>query len=264
MAGFDFGSLYAKWTLDTLIELAYAVSSDFINRPQLFTGNDIPPEIVDLRMSYGAHRGYPNTQQRAAMLMPIFGRSDGLKPTDASNSVAPFILARRKFFEACIAYSERAVDTGLSMLEERVQSSIIPFRAFFESIDGQSVSLSARQIGDIMDVVTKILRSSGVAKVYGASAIDSEDSDWPWVGEDHTINSSGAKLVEAASNVLPVPQDSKMSYIKFILLQRVAQEGSRALSKVGAVHAKEKEAIRELINHGYIWATSLRDFQQTV
>src|SRR5262245_5369754 len=74
------GRLYAIWTLDCLIEIGYAISVDFITRPQLYLNEDIPDAIVQLRMSYGTDAQFPNTAQRQAMMMPVFGRSDGLMP----------------------------------------------------------------------------------------------------------------------------------------------------------------------------------------
>ena len=88
------GHLYAIWTLDCLEEIGYAVSVDFITRPHLYLGDDIPDQIVQLRMTYGTEAQFPNTAQRQAMMMPVFGRSDGLKP-DASTGTAPFHTAER-------------------------------------------------------------------------------------------------------------------------------------------------------------------------
>src|ERR1700730_13067921 len=109
--------LYAQWSLDCLVEIGYAVSVDFVTRPQLYQSDDIPDRIVQLRMSYGTDAQFPNTAQRQAIMMPVFGRSDGLKP-DASTASAPFHIARKKFVDACVAFSERAVDSGVAMLEE--------------------------------------------------------------------------------------------------------------------------------------------------
>src|SRR6266700_40591 len=71
--------LYARCTLDCLIEMGWAVSADFITRPQLYVSDDIPDAIVKLRMKYGSDPDFPNTTQRHAMLLPILSKSDGLK-----------------------------------------------------------------------------------------------------------------------------------------------------------------------------------------
>ena len=121
--------------MDCLVEIAYAISIDFITRPQLYLSEDIPDPIVDLRMTWGTAVAFPNTAQRQVMMMPIFGRSDGLRP-DAGTGSAPFHIARKKLIDACVAFSERAVDTGVPMLEERVRSALVPLQAHFQRLRG--------------------------------------------------------------------------------------------------------------------------------
>jgi hypothetical protein len=249
------GHLYATWTLDCLIEIGYAVSVDFITRPQLYLSEDIPDAIVDLRMSYGTDARFPNTVQRQAMMMmPVFGRSDGLRP-DGSTGTAPFHITRRKLVDACIAFSERAVDTGIAMLEERVRSAIVPLRAHLEAFRGKSIRLTTQQMNAISNTVVSILQSPDIAKVFSVSP---PESGWPFDSDD----SNGAKLVENAGSVLPLPQECKVGYTKFILLQRVAREGSQALMLVLAANPNPEEQLLALISKVYTWGTSLRDFQQ--
>jgi hypothetical protein len=248
------GHLYATWTLDCLIEIGYAVSVDFITRPQLYLSEDIPDPIVDLRMSYGTDPRFPNTAQRQAMMMPVFGRSDGLRP-DASTGTAPFHVARKKLVDACIAFSERVVDTGIAMLEERVRSAIVPLRAHFEAFRGKSIQLTTQQMNAISNTVVSILQSPDVAKVFSVSP---PESGWPFDSDDP----NGAKLVENAGSVLPLPQECKVGYTKFILLQRVAREGVQALSLVLTTNPSSEEQLLALISKVYTWGTSLRDFQQ--
>lgn len=246
--------LYELWTLDCLNEIGYAVAVDFITRPQLYLSDDIPDAIVQLRMAYGTEVPFPNTAQRQAMLLPIFGRSDGLKP-DASTGTSSFHIARKKFLDACIAFSERAVDTGLAMLEERVRSALVPLRAHFEALRGKSLRLTAtQQMQALSDTVISILQAPGVARVFSVSPAE---AGWPFASDDP----NGAKLVENAGAVLPLPQEYKLSYTKFILLQRVAQEGERTLPLVFTDNPTSEDLLA-LISRGYSWGSSLRDFQQ--
>lgn len=248
------GHLYAIWTLDCLIEIGYAVSVDFITRPQLYLGDDIPDAIVQLRMSYGTDAQLPNTAQRQVVMMPVFGRSDELRP-DASNGTAPFHLARKKLLDAASAFAERAVDTGTAMLEERVRSALTPLRAHFEALRGKSIRLTAQQMNAISDRAISILQAPGVAKVFSISPADSR---WPFDSDDP----NGAKLVENAGSVLPLPQDYKLGYTRFILLQRVAREGARSLTLVLTADPNSEKDLLALISQVYTWGTSLRDFQQ--
>jgi hypothetical protein len=247
------GDLYTRWTFDCLTEIGYAVAVDFITRPQLYQADDIPDAIVDLRMQYGTSNYFPNGAQRLAMMNPIFGRSDGWRP-DATSSTSSFYIARKKLIDAAIAFSERAVDSGVSMLEDRVRSALVPLRAHFDGLRGKSIRLSAQQIRTESTTVVGILTAAGVARVF--SVLPAE-TGWPLTSNDP----NGAKLVEAAGNVLTLAPDCKMSYTKFILLQRVAVEGGRALTTT--LNPASDDNLANLISQLYSWGTSLRDFQQT-
>jgi hypothetical protein len=255
------GRLYELWSLDCLIDIGYAVSVDFVARPQLYLSDDIPDAIVQLRTSYGMTANFPNTAQRQMIMMPIFGRSDALKP-DASNGSAPFHIARNKFLDAVKAFAERAVDTGIAMLEERVRSAAVPldanFRAFADVSNaepGKSLRLTGSQIEAISKTVASILVAPSVARVFSVSAADPR---WPFDSTDP----NGAKLVENAGSALPVPPECKLGYTKFILLQRVAQEGAQTLPLLLSANLNDEAQLLALISRAYTWGTSLRDFQQ--
>jgi hypothetical protein len=250
------GHLYAIWTLDCLIEIGYAASVDFITRPQLYLGDDIPDAIVQLRMSYGTDAQFPNTAQRQAMMLPIFGRSDGLMP-DASAGTTPFYIARKKLFEASAAFAEaQPVDKSQTMLKERFQSALFVLDAQLQGINGKSTRLTAtRQMNAISETVVSILQSPGVAKVFSVSPADAR---WPFDSDDP----NGAKLVENAGSKLPVPQECKMSYTKFTQLLRVQRAGEQALIQVLTANPESEPELLALISLVYRWGIALRDFQQ--
>jgi hypothetical protein len=249
------GDTYSRWTMDALTEIGYAISVDMIARPQMYQSDDIPDTVVALRMSYGTAPDIPNTAQRLAMMTPIFGRSDGLKP-DASTALSSFHVARKKLMDAAIAFSERAVDTGIAALEDRIRSAFVPLRMHFDGLNGRSFQLSCQQVKAESSNVIGVITSPGIARVFGVSAADKA---WPLSSNDP----NGAKLVEAAGKSLPLAADYKMGYTKFSLLQRVAFEGRRALTTaLGPAPDSEKD-LQALISQLYLWGTSLRDFQQT-
>jgi hypothetical protein len=107
----------------------------------------------------------------------------------------------------------------------------------------------------ISNTVVSILVAPSVAKVFSVSPADAQ---WPFGSDDP----NGAKLVEIVGTTLPLPQDCKLSYTKFILLQRVAQEGERTLPLVLTVNLDKEQDLLALITQAYTWGTSLRDFQQ--
>jgi hypothetical protein len=246
------GQLYARWTLDCLIEIAYAVSIDFINRPSSYKG-DIPKEIVNLRMSYGTDANFPNTAQRPVMMMPILGRSDGLKP-DVSNAASPFYSARKSFFDACVAVQVRTVDTALSTLEGVARAEILAFRNYLDNLRGTSVEQSAKQITAVSNSAINILTSKGVAAVFG---LPPAGQSWPL----KSIDSNGANLVDAVGKILPLAPDYKLSFQKFNQLQLAAQAGDRALPLVFTADVTSEEELKNLIEEGYRWWKFLYDFQ---
>jgi hypothetical protein len=244
--------LYAGWVLDGLIELAHAVSIDLAARPQLYTGDDIPDFMSRLRISYGSDVFFADLDQRRAALLHILGRSDGLKP-DATTAAAPFFVARKKFLDACTAFSERSADSGLPMLEDRVRQSVIPLRAHFDGLRGKALDLAASQFDNEFRVAVEVLRSAGVAKVFGLAPAQAH---WPL----DDLDANGAKLVEAIGRELPVGPDYSLNFTRFILLQRVAQSGQAALTRVLGADPTAGD-LTPLITEGYAWATSLRDYQ---
>jgi hypothetical protein len=247
------GDLYTRWTFDCLTEIGYAVSLDVIGRPQLYQADDIPDAVVDLRMGYGTGNDLPNTAQRQAMMAPIFGRSDGWR-SDASGATSSFYMARKKLIDAAVAFSERAVESGVTMLEDRIRSALVPLRAHFDGLRGKSLRLSARQIKAESTSVIGVLTAPGIARVF---SVPPADKGWPLTSND----ANGAKLVEAAGSVLPLQADCKMGYTRFILLQRVAIEGGRALATT--LNPASDKDLSGLISQLYSWGTSLRDYQQT-
>jgi hypothetical protein len=247
------GDLYERWTLDGLIELAYAVSIDVINRPSSYRGT-LPSEIVSLRMSYGTEPDLPNTAQRQAMMMPILGRSDGLKP-DAVSASTPFYSARKSFFDACIAVQTRTVDTALSALESVARTAILAFRGYLDNLRVASVEQSAQQIAQVSDTAIKVLTSIGVATAFGYPPAG---QGWPLT----SIDPNGANLVDAIGKTLTLPPEYKLSFQKFEnQLQPTAQEGNAALPLVLTIDVNSEKELRSLIDHGYQWWKLLSDFQ---
>jgi hypothetical protein len=245
--------LYSRWTLDCLVEMAYAVSLDFVARPQMYVDDSIPDNIADLRLSYGSSVHYPNLVARQSMMQPILGRSDALNSDGATAS--SFQVARNAFVAACVAYCERAPDTRIAPLEDRVRSTVQPLRAHFESLHGKAMSVAHDQLKDVFQTAIRILCSPGVATVFGQNPTD---EGWPF----GPANPSGAKLVAALSAALPLSDESKFTFSRFNVLQRVANDGAHCLFAAVAENGAVNDDLAELISTGYAWGSALRDLQQ--
>lgn len=250
------GTLYFYWALDPLIELAYAVSMDFVNRPQLYQSVPIIDELVTLRMQYGSAPMFPNAQQRQAMLNPVFSRSDAQRP-DATATASPFYTHRKKLMDAATAYAERAVDTGIQMLKDRIASASVPLRTNLQAIYGKSVESTRRQINALFGLSIHILREPHIARAFG---VDPPADKWPQESDD----ANGAKLVGIAGTTLSglksLAADALMTQERFVLLRRVAYEGSGAVREAYDYEHKKSD-FDALVTTTYTWATSLRDYQ---
>jgi hypothetical protein len=240
--------LYARWTLDCLAEIGYAISKDAIARPQLYQSDDIPDELVTLRMSYGTAPHFPNSAQRRTMMSPILGSSDGLRTAASSQ----FQTARRNFVDACVVIAENASAAEGRILEERVRSSAAILRAHLEGVRGKSFRLSMQQINALFEIAVRTLKTPGVTKVFGIEHIQPE---WPF----NSMDPNGAKLIENIGTALSLSGDCKLTFTDFLSLQWIAQEGSQVIHLLLSVDPLSDNDLKSLIRSGYSWGTSLRE-----
>src|SRR5215471_10470366 len=94
--------LYARWTLDCLVEIAHAVSIDYFSYPEFYKGEDTPDGIEDLWASYGSVRNFANKDQRHVLAGAILGGCDGY-PAKGTPYNDEFHQQRDTLFKACIA-----------------------------------------------------------------------------------------------------------------------------------------------------------------
>jgi hypothetical protein len=245
------GDLYVRWTLDGVVEIAYAIALDFATRPQSYT-SQMPDSIVDLRLAYGTSAQFPDLAHRQAMVWPILGPSDALK-AGAGATPSLFQQARQTFFDACTAFVERVADSGLDQLTNRVLISIVGLRTHFFRLSGRAFELVSQVIDGETDTVYDILRSPGVAGAFG---FPPAASGWPIANTDP----NGANLIEAAGRLLPADSAYRIGFTRFILLQQAAQAGQLALDTVLQATDPPNE-VSAIVTSGYNWATTLREFQ---
>lgn len=255
-------SLYGLWTLDGLVELAYAVSLDFVSRPESYVDADIPDAISDFRVSYGTDKEFQNTAERQAMVWPILGRSDWLK-LDNSMAKSQFYTVRYAFLAACSNFSEKGVETRQEPLEAVVKQSLGDFRNYFNQVRGKSTVVASELLANVSKHATDVLTADGVARVFG---FKSAGGGWPLAvdsNSDPDANSNGAKLVQAIGAQLTGPADYKLTASKFMQLQDVATQGALTLKRVLTTDPSlaSAEDLLALVSQAYTWLTSLQNFR---
>jgi hypothetical protein len=247
------GDMYARWVLDCLVEIAYAVSKDYVARPEFHKDSEVPIGIVDLRMEYGTKSGFPDRTQRQEINSPIFGASDGYL---ADNSNDKFRVQRKPLFDACTTLSLLTASTAAASLKPSVTSSLVLLQQRLKSFDGASIRRSYHQVVHVSELAFSILTSSGISKVFGVSP--SPSNGWPLESTDF----SGSQLIESISGKLPLAPEHVFKADRFQRLQRVAQQGREALRAILDADAAAAKDFNGLVTSVYTWSSSLKDYSE--
>ncbi len=253
------GDLYARWTLDALIEIAHAVADDYVARPDFYRGNHhlndrVPDHIVDLQMSYGHVRDYPNKDQRSALNKPILGMSDEhILAKGVTAVVDQFHQLREPLFKACIAYEERSIADAPRGLKQHIIDVMTYFPTYLRTFDGQSLKSAHKQIESIANLAYAILQSPTVSDVFGVNP--PPPSTWPLGADDQ----AGARLVDQISQKLKLG-DSGLNQQEESLLRTIAEEGNEALQAILREHPTDDEHFEDLASKVYSWAKAIDNY----
>jgi len=254
------GDLYARWTLDCLIEIAHAVAQDYVARPDFYRGSDIPDRIVDMQSSYGHIRDFPDKDQRSALNTPILGMSDEHIPAKGVAAVTDqFHQLRESLFKACIAYEERNITDATRGLKQKVIDAMTYFPTYLRTFDGQSLRSAHQQIDAISNLAYAILRSPTVSGVFGVNP--PPKNTWPLEADDQY----GAQLVDQISQKLLLPKPQLADYSGLnkqeeSLLRSVAEEGNEALRAILREDPTENEHFEDLVSKVYSWAKAIDNY----
>jgi len=246
------GDLYARWTLDALVEVANYVSRDFFARPEFYKA-DVDSVIVDLRMDYGT-KCYPDGAQRTEMCTPIFGISDGAVQAVAADD--KFRSLRKPLLDACIRFSERSIVDATAGIEQAIWSALALFQTYLQTFDGTSSRATHEQISSASDSAYRVLTSTGVAQVFGVIQPPAADSGWPLTSDDP----NGALVIRSIGQQLRMPPELIFTDEKFQRLRRVAQQGNAAVTAIVQARPGSDGDFKNLVIAVYSWAVALRDY----
>jgi len=256
--------IYFYYTLDCLVDLAQRVSLDFFQRPQVYTSLGKAKDemyarekLARLNARSGHHEGFPSKQQRYCVYGHMFGNYQG----DTIDGNSDFGRLMIQIVQAAAAYAERAYDTGVEMLEERVRTMHRPFKEYLVGLDGDAVRWSReRGLSQLAEsYIYPILITPGISSVFSITTAPVEE--WPY-----TENTNGEKLVEEISRALGNADDSSSSVTRayFSSLQRTALRGAEAVATIvdyeenpdGASPETNEKNLKLLITKCYTWGSS--------
>jgi len=245
------GLLYKRWTLDCIVNIAYAVSLDFSQRPELYqtVSEDTAKKLTDLQSKFGFDANFPNMTTRQMLMNPTFGQSDG---HSSGNDGSAFQTFRLPVLAASADFSENAQPTAFPMLRERVRSSIVPFRTHIIALQGASINQTERRIATIFDLAQLILKDPNVSVVFGING--SIDSAWPLDSNDP----QGAKLIEKITTQLSGLPYGVITKEMFVRIQRIAEKGNQSIRIIIDENIEDPTLdLDPLISELYAWGSDL-------
>jgi hypothetical protein len=252
--------IYARWTLDCVVEAALAIANDYRTRYRQY--RDVPDVVArllaDMKSKVGADPKWPNKDQRTAMVLPLLGPSDADTDTELSG---PFCEAAKAVRAAAIAYSERVYDTGEPMLRQAFVEAARQFHAYLTTLGGSVVANADEDTEPMFEKSRRVLSAEGVAKAFGLPAAPADSWPVPDPIDNRKrgyLDGNGAYLIEEVARVL---QDGKgIAQQQFLALQRAAVAGARTINAV-LNNEQEKLDLTDLIGDAYSWSTALRDWE---
>jgi hypothetical protein len=238
--------LYQRSVLDPMVEVARAISHDFVRRPRHY--RRIPEKLAAIldgfRIRTGSNPEWPSAAQRADLFAPLFGNSFRSTSTDL----------RR----AAVAFTERKIEINPDPLEDRLRNAAVAFRAYLKPIEGQAVSAADNETGPAFGSAIEVFQNTEVASLFGLPP--APGGNWPLDGalEADVSSADGAFLVEEIQRSLVLP--SAITQHQFILLQRIAYYGALTIAGVLEDGAARNEAawVRALVRYAYGWETALQ------
>jgi hypothetical protein len=245
------GLTYRRWTLDCIVNIAYAVSLDFSQRPELYqdVGDATADTLTQLQSDFGFEANFPNVTTRQMLMAPIFGTSDG---HGNGNDGSTFQTSRLPVLAAAADFSENAQPTAFPMLRERVRSAVVPFRTHLIDLKGASINQTQKRTQAIFDTSQTVLKDPTVSGVFGING--NIDNDWPLTSTDP----QGAKLVEKITTQLTSLPYGVITKAMFVRIQRIAEKGDQAIRIIIDQNIEDpKFDLDPLIAELYSWGSDL-------
>jgi len=255
----DIAGLYARWTLDCVIEAAAAIANDYPKRYRQYraVAVDMANILANIRSRTGFDPEWPNTAQRASIMTPLLGQSDAKPSAGATSSFRAGAAALRS---AAIAYSERVYDTGEPMLRLAFVNTARHFQAYLTTLSGSVVDRARQDTEPLFALSSVILRDASVTQAFG---LPPGPEGWPLPDRIEKpgayLSGDGACLIEEVFRLLQ-PGAGSVTQQQFLALQRAAVAGGRTIQLIlERQHEAAVDRLREVIGDAYTWAAALRD-----
>lgn len=256
--------LYARWTLDCIVDAALGVAHDFIKRPRQYHAaqkEDCRNRLANFRDRLGSDPDWPNAAKRAAIYGALVGPSDA-KPGEKPH---PFHHAAMVLRDAAAAYAERVHDSGEHMLKQAFLDAADSFKAYLQTLEGAVLDDASVRTANVFNQALEVLRDENLTRAFGLQP--ASPNPWP---VDGAKDGKGAALIEEITRTLQPSAGPLVSLQQFLTLQRVASRGKTTIERVLAgayaapdgadktVQNQADEELHKLLTDAYAWTTALR------
>jgi mersacidin/lichenicidin family type 2 lantibiotic len=253
--------LYRHWALDELVEVAHAISFDFVSRPTQYRHipEDIGDTLANFHASTGSQPDWPDTSQRLRIYLPIVGGA--------------FCSAGAGLREAAISFLKQSTSENRAVLHQFVFDKAMLLRAHLNMLEGRSLSVADKHTSAVFQKAVDVLRCPEVCRIFGVES--APRADWPF---GVPFSEDGAILCEEVSRTLRlwseriVRSEAKaaarmaitsyrpMSRTKFTVLQELSTYGGMTLESVlsASLDVKDRDQMDALVRNAYGWAKALQ------
>jgi mersacidin/lichenicidin family type 2 lantibiotic len=241
------GSLYTRYVLDRVVEVARHISHDFIRRPRQYRA--VPENIAEIlqgfRIRTGSDPAWLSSEQREVVLGAIFGRT--------------FHASSTGIRSASVAYVDRGSGKSADLIEQ-VRHEAAVFRTYLKGIEGRAISMADKETGNVFQSAIEVIRSKEVAGVFGLAPVT--EKHWPSLeaGKENGDLSAGANLIVEIRRSLGLTSAPPIvTPYHFIMLQRIAYYG--ALTMEGTLNetgSGSDDHTQELARNAYGWEKALQ------
>ncbi|MBO0698963.1 MAG: hypothetical protein J2P46_11260, partial [Zavarzinella sp.] len=248
-------ALYQRSVLDPMVEIARALSLDFVQRPRQYRGI---PEAVggvleNFRTRIGTSPEWPDTKQREVLFASLFGDAFRTTSTDLQS--------------AAIAFAERRVEMKPDPQEDRVRDAAVAFRDYLRGLDGPAVTRADRETATVFRGAAELFQNKEVAGRFGVSP--APGGNWPFevAADADAASADGALLIEEIQQAIgPTTGRPMITQHLYVLLQRVAQYGAQTIAAVleDGGRGKTPDWAPALVRSAYGWATALQSLRSYI
>jgi mersacidin/lichenicidin family type 2 lantibiotic len=238
--------VYLVRALDPVIEIARAISEDFVKRPQFYTRvpDDIARLLADFRSLPGRHPDWPNAPQRAFTSSKLYSRfCSGF----AGIRLAAIVFMKRE---------TRGDDptSGRSFLEAAalVRASVRP-------LEGTALSAVERTNAGMLTRAMTVLSSKPVSGAFGIAELPG--GDWPDGG---MFSPQLGYLCESVSQTLALHKPISQPMLS--RLQRAAHYGATTIAGVldSALGEADGDRFADVMHAASGWAAALGEVSRGI